>query len=135
MRRPTVLLAEDHQQVADALHTLLSHDFDVVGTVPNGLMLVAAAAELEPDVIVADVFMPCLDGLGALAELRRANPRVKVIFITMYHEPALARVALDDGACGFVLKHLASEELIDAIRAALEGKTYVSPVLAAKLRF
>ena len=133
MKRPSVLLADDNQAITEALRDVLAPELEVVGTVRDGLALLDAAAKLEPDVIVADISMPLLDGFGALAQLRKRNPAVKVVFITMYHEPALARAALDDGACGFVLKNLAPSELLDAIRAALAGTTYVSPALADKI--
>jgi DNA-binding NarL/FixJ family response regulator len=129
MKRPSVLLADDNEGVAMALKELLAPEFDVVGTVPDGVMLLEAAALLNPDVIVADISMPRLDGLGALAQLRQANPRVRVVLITMYQEPGLALLALEEGALGFVLKNQPSSQLLDAIRAALLGKTYVSPAI------
>jgi two-component system, NarL family, response regulator LiaR len=133
IKRPSVLLADDDPGITQILRDILAEEFEVVGTAPNGLVLLDAAAELDPDVIVADIFMPLLDGLGALTRLKQMNPRVKVVLITMYNEPALAIEALDDGACGFVLKSFAPEELIAAVWAALDGKTYISPVLAAKM--
>jgi DNA-binding NarL/FixJ family response regulator len=133
MPRPRVLLADDNEAITEALQEFLAPEFDVVATVRNGLALLEEAARLDPDVIVADISMPLLDGLGALAELKRRRPSAKVVLITMYHEPALARLALDEGACGFVLKHLAPKELVDGLRAALEGRTYVSPILASKM--
>ena len=129
MKRPRILLADDNERITAALQHLLAPEFDVVDTVRDGVLLVESAARLHPDVIVADISMPRLDGLRALTQLRKLNPDVKVVLITMYHEPALARFALDDGARGFVLKHLAPGELVDAIRAALDGKTYVSSAL------
>ncbi len=122
-RRPSGLLADDNQGITDALRAILAPEFELVDTVRDGLQLLDAVAELDPDVVVADISMPRLDGFGALAELRRRNPAVKVVLITMYGEPALARAALDDGASGFVLKNLAPGELPEAIRAALAGKT------------
>jgi DNA-binding NarL/FixJ family response regulator len=133
LTRPSVLLADDNQGILQSLEEMLAPELCVVGTVRDGHMLLEAAARLEPDVIVADISMPVLDGLGALAQLRELNPGVRVVLITMYHEPALARVALDEGALGFVLKHHAPSELLDAIRAALDGKVYVSPAIASKL--
>jgi signal transduction histidine kinase/CheY-like chemotaxis protein len=132
-QRPSVLLADDNQAITEALRDVLAPELEVVATVRNGLALLDAAAKLEPDVIVADISMPLLDGFGALAQLRRRNPAVRVVLITMYQEPALARAALDDGACGFVLKSFAPSELLAAIRAALAGQTYVSPSIADKI--
>jgi DNA-binding NarL/FixJ family response regulator len=132
VRRARILLADDHQAVARALTKIVSREFEVVGAVENGLALVHAAAELRPDVIVADISMPLLDGIEALAELKNRNQAVKVVFITMYLEAAFARMALEAGACGFVLKHSAVDDLIPAIRAALDGETYISPHLVRK---
>lgn len=134
MSRPRVLLADDHRMVAEGLKTLLSPDFDLVGMVEDGAALVEAARVLRPDVIVADIGMPRLNGFEALAELRKEDPGVRVVFLTMHQEAAYARRALEAGALGFVLKHSAPDELVTAIRAALEGRTYVTPALAGALQ-
>ncbi len=128
--RPRVLLADDHRLVAEALKTLLAPEFELVGVVEDGRALVAAARKLQPDVIVADITMPHLNGLDALPQLKKDNPSAKVVFLTMHKNVAYARRALESGASGFVLKHSAPAELLDAIRAALGGKTYLTPALA-----
>ena len=132
-RRPRVLLADDHRLVAEALKSLLAPEFDLVGVVEDGRALVEAARTLRPDVIVADVTMPHLNGIDALVQLRKAGDRVPVVFLTMHRDATFARRALDAGASGFVLKHSAPAELVSAIRAALEGKTYVTPQLAGEV--
>jgi len=131
--RPRVLLADDHLLVAEALKSLLTPEFDLVGVVEDGRAMVEAARTLRPDVIVADVTMPHLNGIDALVRLRQAGDRVPVVFLTMHRDVAFARRALDAGASGFVLKHSASDELISAIRAALDGRTYITPQLAGEL--
>jgi DNA-binding NarL/FixJ family response regulator len=128
-----VLLADDHLLVAEALKSLLTPEFDLVGVVEDGRAMVEAARTLRPDVIVADVTMPHLNGIDALVRLRQAGDRVPVVFLTMHRDVAFARRALDAGASGFVLKHSASDELISAIRAALDGRTYITPQLAGEL--
>jgi DNA-binding NarL/FixJ family response regulator len=132
LKRARVLLADDHRGVADALKDILSAEFDLVGAVSDGISLLNAAAQLDPDVIVADISMPKLDGFNALAQLRARRPNVKVVFITMHHEPAIVDMALEAGAFGFVLKHSAFGELIPAVRAALDGKTYLSAAITRK---
>ena len=132
-RRPRVLLADDHLMVAEALKSLLAPEFELVGVVDNGLEMVMAAATLRPDVIVADVSMPRLSGIDALVQLRQRGDLVPVVFLTMHRDASFARRALDAGASGFVLKHSAPAELVTAIRAALEGKTYLTPQLAAEV--
>jgi DNA-binding NarL/FixJ family response regulator len=133
MNRPRVLLADDHRMVAEGLKSLLSPEFELVGVVEDGLALIDAAKKLRPDVIVADITMPRLNGLEALTQLKKENPRVRVIFLTMHQDVAYARRALDSGASGFVVKHSAPAELVAAIRAALEGKTYLTPALAGEV--
>jgi DNA-binding NarL/FixJ family response regulator len=133
MNRPRILLADDHRMVAEGLKSLLSPEFELVGVVEDGLALIEAAKKLRPDVIVADITMPRLNGLGALTQLKKEIPRVRVIFLTMHQDVAYARRALDSGASGFVLKHSAPAELVAAIHAALEGKTYLTPALAGEV--
>jgi DNA-binding NarL/FixJ family response regulator len=128
-----VLLADDHLLVAEALKSLLASEFDLVGVVKDGRQLIEAAGRLHPDVIVADVTMPHLNGIDALARLREEGDQVPVVFLTMHRDATFARRALDAGASGFVLKHSATEELIAAIHAALEGKTYLTPQLAGEV--
>jgi DNA-binding NarL/FixJ family response regulator len=132
-RRPRVLLADDHLLVAEALKSLLETQFDLVGVVEDGRALVEAARTLRPDVIVADITMPHLNGIDALVHLRQSGDRVPVVFLTMHQDVSFARRALDAGASGFVLKHSASAELVSAIHAALEGKTYLTPRLAGEV--
>ena len=133
MKRLRVLLADDHRIVAEGLKRLLEPDFDLVGCVEDGRALLAAARELKPDVIVTDITMPELNGVEALEELKKADPEVRVVFLTMHHNPAYARRALDAGALGFVLKQSAADELKLAIRAAAAGNTYVAPEIAGEL--
>ena len=130
MNRARVLLADDHRGAAEVLKNLLAGDFELVAIVEDGLALIEAGKKLQPDVIVADISMPRLDGVSALSELIKETPRVKVIFTTMFAEPEFARYALQAGAHGFVVKHSAWSELVPAILAVLEGKTFVSASLA-----
>ena len=133
MAQPRLLLADDHRMVSEGLRHLLADDFDLVGMVEDGRALVAAAKKLQPDVIVADISMPHLNGIEAMVQLKKDNPDVKVVFLTMHQEPAYARRALEAGAAGFVLKHSAPAELVMAINAALKGQTFITPVLASEV--
>ena len=133
MNRPRVLVADDHRLVAEGFKKLLHPDFELVGIVEDGLALIEAAQKLTPDVIVADITMPRLNGLDAVAQLKKKFPRVKIVMLTMHREAAYACRALEAGASGFVLKHAAPEELVTAIRAALAGKTYLTPALAGEV--
>jgi len=131
--RPRVLVADDHLLVAEALKSLLTPEFDLVGVVEDGRALIEAARPLRPDVIVADITMPGLNGIDALVQLRQGGNRIPVVFLTMHRDVTFARRALDAGASGFLLKHSAPSELVTAIRAALAGKTYLTPQLAGEV--
>jgi DNA-binding NarL/FixJ family response regulator len=128
--RPRVLLADDHRVVAEGLKRLLAEDFELVGMVEDGRALIAAAKKLEPDVVVADISMPHLNGIDAMVQLKKDNARIKVVFLTMHQDAAYARRALEAGATGFVVKHSAPAELVMAIHAALKGQTFITPALA-----
>src|SRR5262249_54258256 len=121
-----VLLAEDHPTMADRLAELLCQEFDVVGIVSDGVALVQAARTLDPDVVVADISMPRLNGLKAVEQLRNEHCRAKFVVLSVDPEEALARQAFAGGASAFVVKTYAGTELSEAIAAALSGKMYVS---------
>lgn len=129
-----VLLADDHRIVAEGLRSLLEDSFHFVGTVGDGRALLAAAAILQPDVIVCDIGMPLLNGLDAIRELRKRGSPAKIVVLTMHADVALATEALQAGASAYVLKQAAGEELVAAIHEALRGGTYVAPALADRVR-
>lgn len=133
MSKPRIVIADDHQVLADLLRGLLESDFEVVAVVADGRELVAAARQHRPDVIVADISMPSLNGIEAVVHLRELGVEAKVVFLTMHRDVAYARLALDAGASGFVLKHSAASELVTAVREALRGQTYVTPKIAGEL--
>lgn len=133
MKRIRVLLADDHRIVAEGLRRVLETEFELVGMVEDGRALLAAVDELKPDVIVSDISMPELNGVEALEELKKKNPDVRLVFLTMHQNAAYARRALEAGALGYVLKHSATDELIMAVRAASLGRTFVSPAIAGEL--
>jgi DNA-binding NarL/FixJ family response regulator len=132
--RVRVLLADDHKILAEGLKSLLVPEFDLIGVVEDGRAMVEAAKALKPDVIVADITMPQLNGIEALEEVKKFNPNVRVIFLTMHRDVAYARRALEAGAVGFVPKHSALNELVLAVRAAAQGRTFISPALAGEMQ-
>jgi len=129
MLRPRVLLADDHKLLLEAFQRLLEPEFEVVGTVTDGRALLTMAPALQPDVIVVDISMPRLNGLEAGRRLKQLLPGVKLVFLTMNQEVALAAEAFHLGASAFVLKSSAASELRRAIQLALRGKTYLTPLL------
>ena len=133
MNRPRILLADDHRIVIEGLRALLAQEFELVGVAEDGRAMIAAAKNLNPDLIVADIGMPQLNGIEAFMQLRKEMPRIKVIFLTMHQEIAYARRCLEAGASGFILKHSAPSELIMAIRTALSGNVYITPSLTGEI--
>jgi DNA-binding NarL/FixJ family response regulator len=133
MRRPTVLLADDHVVFTDGIVRILKERFDVVGTVTDGRSILEAAARLRPDVIVTDISMPTLSGIEGLRQLKANRDESRVIFLTMHSDARLAAEAFRLGAKGFVLKQSSADELVKAIEAVLAGHTYMSSVLTEEV--
>ena len=129
MNRPRIILADDHTLLLDALKTLLEPEFEVVGIFADGHTLVERAAELNPNVVVLDIAMPHLNGLTAGERLKRAMPLVKLIYLTMNHDPDMAGEAFRLGASGYVLKNSAASELQRAIREVVRGGHFVTPLM------
>jgi len=129
MRRPTVLLADDHVVFTDGIIRILREHFDVVGTVRDGSSLFEAVSRLRPDVIVTDISMPTLSGLEGLRQLKGKHDESKVVFLTMHADPKLAAEAFRLGARGFVLKQSSGDELVKAIDEVLQGHKYMSAAL------
>jgi DNA-binding NarL/FixJ family response regulator len=129
MRRPTILLADDHTIVAEGLVSILKDRFDVVGTVADGQTLVEAALRLRPDVVIADINMPGMSGLDALVRIKKLRLDSRIIILTMHAEHGIAARAMRAGASGFLLKHSAGEELVDAIQEVLHGRVYLTPAV------
>lgn len=134
MRRPGILLADDHTLVLEAFKQLLENDFEVVATVSDGLTLLTVAPQYKPEVIVLDIAMPGLNGMQAGGELKRLLPRTKLIVLTMNEDAEIAREAMNHWASGYLLKKSAGSELITAIREILKGGSYVTPKIASRLQ-
>jgi DNA-binding NarL/FixJ family response regulator len=129
--RQRILIADDHPIFAEALKTYLERAYQVVGMVPDGRALIEEALRLRPDVIVADVAMPILNGLDAARKIKELTPNVKFVFLTMQVDPNLAAAALELGPIAFVLKSSTGTELLRAIDLVLHGKSYLTPQLKA----
>jgi DNA-binding NarL/FixJ family response regulator len=132
-RRPRVLLADDHTIIMEGLASVLSPEFDIVGRAEDGRQLMMLAEKLKPDVIVADISMPLLNGIEAARQLKKEDSRSRIIFLTMHPEADLATEAFRAGASGYVLKSSAAKELKTAILEALNGRTYVTPRIAKEV--
>lgn len=133
MARVRILLADDHTLFCNLLRDLLEPEYEVVGSVSDGRELLKAADSLCPDVVLVDIGMPSLNGLDAGRRLKQANPRVKLIYLTMNNNIEYAREALQAGASAFILKNSKSSELLHAIRDALKGVSYMAPEIRRAL--
>jgi DNA-binding NarL/FixJ family response regulator len=133
MKRPRVLLADDHRLLREAFAQMLEPDCKVVAAVGDGRAVLASAAELHPDVVVLDIAMPLLNGLDTARQLKRDMPEVKVIFLTMSEDPDVAAEAFRAGAAGYLLKNSAASELRQAIHDVFNGRSYVTPLATAGL--
>ena len=129
MKRPRVILADDHVLLLDAIKNLLEGEFEIVGTFTDGRALVDGAAALGPDVIVLDIGMPRMNGLNAGQRLKQILPKVKLIYLTMKLDSDIAAEAFRLGASAYVVKNSAATELLLALRQVLQGRSYISPLI------
>ena len=129
MKRPRVVLADDHTMILDALKNLLEPEFEVVGMFADGRALMEGAPGLNPNVIVLDIGMPTMNGLNAGERLKQAMPLVKLVYLTMNHDPDMASEAFRLGASAYLLKNSAAAELQNAIREVVRGGYYVTPLM------
>ena len=130
MQRTRILLADDHNLVAELCKRLLETEYEVVGIATDGRALVRAATELKPDVIIADVGMPILNGLDAAQQVKQKLPTVKIIFLTMNPDPDIAAEAFRRGASAYLVKTSAASEVVASVREVMRGKTYISPTIS-----
>ncbi len=129
MRRPRLLLADDHTLLLEGIRLLLEPEFELVGSVEDGRALLEAAKDLKPDVILLDISMPILNGIDAAYRLRKLVPSARVIFLTMHADADYVAEAFRAGAAGYLLKRAAASELLTAIREVMKGHHYVSPLV------
>jgi len=129
--RSRIVIADDHNLVAELCKRLLETEFDVVGMVSDGRALVRAAEQLRPDVVVIDIAMPVLNGLDAGRQLKEILPNVKLVYLTMNTDTDVAAEAFARGASGYLLKTCAASEMVLAVRQVLRGKSYLSRALSA----
>jgi DNA-binding NarL/FixJ family response regulator len=130
-----VLVVDDHPVVRDGLVALLGTqpDLEIVGTAEDGLVALERVGELAPDVVVMDLRMPRLDGVGATTRITADHPSVKVLVLTTYDTDADIVRAVEAGAAGYLLKDAPLATLADAVRAAARGETVLAPPVAARL--
>lgn len=130
-----VMLVDDQALFREGLRTLLSirPDLEVVGEAENGREAVDLAAQLRPDVILMDLRMPVLNGVAATRQLQKEQPHSKVIVLTTFDDDDYIFDGLRAGAVGYLLKDVSSDKLVEAIRAAARGESFLEPSIAAKV--
>jgi DNA-binding NarL/FixJ family response regulator len=124
--RARVVLADDNVLVAAEMQALLEQSFEVVAVVKSGEELETAFEALTPDVIVTDIAMPGEGGLAAVRHIRERSPAARVVLLTVLDSQSMIRLGLLAGASAYVVKADAGDELAQAVKAALEGRRYVS---------
>jgi DNA-binding NarL/FixJ family response regulator len=129
MKRATLLLADDHELVLQGLRHVLESDFDVVGVAADGIELVTEAKKLLPDIVIADVSMPLLNGIEAARQIRATRCETVIIFLSMHPEEVYVVEALRAGGSAYVLKSSAGTEIVTAIDASLGGETFISAAI------
>jgi DNA-binding NarL/FixJ family response regulator len=130
INRSRILIADDHNLVAELCKRLLETEFDVVGVVSDGRSLVRLARDLRPDVVVLDIAMPILNGLDAGRQVKEILPAVRLVYLTMNSDVEVAAEAFRRGASGYLLKTCAASEIVLAVRQVLRGKSYISQSLS-----
>jgi two-component system response regulator NreC len=130
-----IFLADDHTVMREGLKSLVNAqaDMDVVGEADNGRTALQKARELQPDVVIMDVSMPELNGIKVTEHIKRTCQKTKVLVLTAHDESGYLRQLLQVGASGYLLKKVAAEELINAIRVVATGGVYLDPTLAGKV--
>jgi two-component system, NarL family, response regulator NreC len=131
----SIVLADDHTVVRKALRVLLEEEpgFEVVAEADDAEAAIRYLRGHKPDVLILDLNMPGRPSLEAIPDMQEASPETKIVVLTMQKEPAFARQALQLGVLGYVLKEAADDELVQAVRSAAAGETYLQPALGAKL--
>jgi len=130
--RPRILIADDHAIFAEALRAYIEKTYTVIGVVADGRAMVQEAIRLKPDVVLADVSMPLLNGLDAARRIRQQGRKVKFVFLTMHNDANLAAAILGElGRVGFVLKSSGGMELLKTIEEILHDRSYLTPKLRA----
>ncbi len=130
--RPRVLIADDHAIFAETLRAYLEKTYSIIGVVADGLAMLEEAIRLRPDVVVADISMPLLNGLDAARRIREHVPKVAFVFLTMIDDANLAAAAMELGSVAFLLKSSGGLELLKAMGDILSRRSYLTPKLRAE---
>lgn len=132
-----VVIADDHAVVRAGLRTLLKSEpgFELLGETASGFEVIELVKNTSPDVLVLDISMPDLDGIAVTKIIKSTTSKTKILILTVHEDDAMAREAIESGASGYILKHAAESELINAIRRIVQGDLVVDPSLLRPLFF
>jgi DNA-binding NarL/FixJ family response regulator len=133
VKRPRILLADDHAMVLDGLRRIFDEDYEILDAVTDGHALVDAYRRHRPDAAIVDISMPGLNGIDAMRKILASDPTARLIMLTMHNDHEYAAAALRDGARGYVIKAAAADELVLALRSVLRGGCYISPAVSGEL--
>jgi DNA-binding NarL/FixJ family response regulator len=129
-----ILMVDDHQLVLQGIRSLLEEEFKIIGEIHDGTKVVHAAQELQPDVVLLDISLKSINGFVIAEELKKRLPCIKIVFVTMHTEPTFVMRAFKIGAMGYVLKHNAASELVDAINSVVKNNYYLSGKIPENIR-
>lgn len=130
MKKPTVILADDHTLVLEGFRRLIETQCELLAAVGDGQALLQAVAHHHPDIVLLDISMPVMNGIDAARALNATDPSIKLVFVTMHADPAYIRAAFQAGASGYILKQSLGDELTQALHTVMRGHTYVTPLIA-----
>ena len=133
MKKPRLLLADDHTILVEGLRALLAPEFEVVATAGDGRAVLEAAQKYQPDIILLDISMPGLNGIEAARRLKQSNPEAKLIILTMHGDLSFVSAAFEAGISGYVLKQSAPTELVTALHDVDSGGRYISSLIQNRL--
>jgi DNA-binding NarL/FixJ family response regulator len=135
MQKHTILLADDHSILREGLRALLSNtpDLEVIGEAKDGQDVIEKVRQLHPELVLLDLSMPIINGTEAIRVIKRRNPEIKVIALTVHKSEEYVRATLDAGADGYVLKDDTSNDLLTSIRNVRNGKVHLSPGICDKV--
>ncbi|MBL8075740.1 MAG: response regulator transcription factor [Nitrospira sp.] len=133
MKKPRVLLADDHTFVLEGFKKLLEDHCQLVGAVEDGRTLIETTLNLQPDLVILDISMPRLNGIEAAKKLKKQAPAVKLIFVTMHADMAYIDAAFRAGASGYLLKRSAATELMQAVQSVMNDKFYMTPLITKEV--
>lgn len=131
--KPQIIVADDHRLVAEGVVKILEKEYSVAATPSDGRSFIEAVERLRPALALVDISLPLLNGLDACRHVKKSCPEVKIVILTMHAEPHYVNEAFRVGVGGYVLKTSLADELLFAVKEVLNGRTYISPVVAQGL--